>query len=117
MITVNEEKADGTVQQITRSYDALNRVSQYTDIWGRTIRYTYDWTGNVACITYPDKSEVHFGYYDNGQLETVTDWEGSVTRYEYDQNGRQSSIQRPDGSKETFQYNPAGNLTEQEDRD
>ncbi|MDD5948367.1 MAG: hypothetical protein PUC39_01350 [Lachnospiraceae bacterium] len=117
MITVNEEKADGTVQQITRSYDALNRVSQYTDIWGRTIRYTYDWTGNVACITYPDKSEVHFGYYDNGQLETVTDWEGSVTRYEYDQNGRQSSIQRPDGSKETFQYNPAGSLTEQEDRD
>ena len=37
VLTVND--SHGT---ITRTYDALNRVSSYTDTYGKVIRYEYD---------------------------------------------------------------------------
>ena len=36
-----------------RTYDALNRVTNYTDVNGRIIRYDYDAVGNLARLIIP----------------------------------------------------------------
>ena len=41
-----------------RTYDALNRVSSYTDTYGKVIRYEYDAVGNLSKIIYPDNTAV-----------------------------------------------------------
>ena len=95
---------------ITRTYDALNRVTSYTDAEGNTIRYEYDEFGNITAVTYPGGQEVTYTYDKNGNILSVTDWEGRITSYSYDKNGRLVKTQRPDGSAESRTYDKAGNL-------
>lgn len=45
----------GTVR---RTYDALNRVSSYTDQFGYGVGYEYDEVGNLKKVIYPEGSEV-----------------------------------------------------------
>src|SRR5260370_15130792 len=35
---------------ITTAYDALNRVTSETDVWGLTLTYSYDGSGNVTVV-------------------------------------------------------------------
>ena len=96
---------------ITRVYDALNRVTSYTNTQGQTIGYSYDNVGNLETLTYPDGKTVAYTYNENNQLLTVTDWNNRVTTYTYNSNGKLATTTRPDGSIETNYYNEIGQLT------
>jgi RHS repeat-associated protein len=110
LLTVKDEK--GT---ISRQYDKLNRVTQYTDTQGNTLKYAYDAVGNLITLTYPDGKQVHYEYDAADQLITVTDWANRATRYDYDKNGRLISINRPNGTQQTRVYDSAGQLLQQKE--
>ncbi len=92
---------NGTIE---REYDALNRVTKYTDTFGRSICYEYDSVGNLTKLIYPDNTAVNYTYDSNNNLETVTDWANRVTRYSYDQNNKIIGITKPDGSTTSNTY-------------
>ena len=102
-------------ENATRRYDALNRVTQYTDCRGNTVKYAYDEIGNLISLTYPGGEIVRYTYYKNGLLHTVTDEKGLVTTYTYDKRGNLTHTKRSNGTEETCTYNAAGLLVEQKD--
>ncbi len=102
--------AEDETGKITRKYDSLNRVTEYTDTRGNTIKYTYDEAGNVTEITYPGGEKVKYTYRKNGDLESVTDADGVKTLYEYDSTGKLIKITSADGSKEERSYDVSGRL-------
>ena len=97
---------------ITRTYDALNRVTSYKNAQNQTIQYSYDNVGNLETLTYPDGKTVTYTYNENNQLATVMDWNNRVTTYTYNSNGKLQTTTRPDGSIETNYYNEIGQLTQ-----
>ena len=112
MLTVSDNN-HGT---ITRTYDALNRVTSYTDTYGKTIRYTYDAVGNLITLTYPDNTAVTYAYDANNNLTSVTDWANRVTTYTYDANNRVIGVTKPDGSVTTTVYDDMQRVTSTVDR-
>ena len=108
-------KETGKTSTITRKYDCMNRVTEYTDARGNTVKYGYDSLGNLVTLTYPGGEIVRYAYYPTGRLKTVTDWNNKTTNYEYDGNGKLTKTTRPDGSVETREYDAAGRLTKQTD--
>jgi len=110
VLTVKDAK--GT---ISRQYDKLNRVTQYTDTQGNTLKYAFDAVGNLITLTYPDGKQVNYEYDAADQLITVTDWANRVTRYDYDKNGRLISIVRPNGTQQTRVYDFASQLLQQKE--
>ena len=99
ILTAKDSK--GTV---TRVFDKLNRVSSYTDVNGKTIKYEYDSAGNLTKLTYPDNTAVNYEYDLNNNLTKVTDWANRVTSYEYDCNNRVIKTTKPDRSVTTNVY-------------
>ena len=96
---------------ITRTYDALNRVTSYTDTYGKVIRYEYDAVGNLSKIIYPDNTAVTYAYDANHNLVRVTDWANRVTSYTYDVNNRVVGVTKPDGSTTTTVYDNKQRVT------
>jgi len=96
---------------ITRTYDALNRVSSCTDTYGKIIRYEYDAVGNLSKIIYPDNTAVAYAYDENRNLIRVTDWASRVTSYTYDQNNRVVGVTKPDGSTTATVYDNKQRVT------
>ncbi|HCC07585.1 MAG TPA: hypothetical protein DEP72_05440, partial [Clostridiales bacterium] len=102
---------------ITREYDALNRVTKYTDYSGNIITYTYDAVGNLETLTYPEDKAVNYEYSVVNSLTKVTDWAGRTTTYEYDANSRLTKENRPNGTTCAYAYDEAGQITQQKDTD
>ncbi len=100
-----------------REYDALNRITKYTDALGNTIQYAYDAAGNLETLTYPGGRQVQYEYDAAGQLIKVTDWAGRTTAYQYDPNGRLVQTLHPNGAKTTCAYDSAGRLMQLSDED
>jgi RHS repeat-associated protein len=89
---------------ITRAYDALDRLTDYTDGDGNHLHYTYDAVGNLLTLTYPDNKVVTYGYDALNRMTSVTDWASRVTTYSYDQAGRLAVTTRANGTVETRTY-------------
>jgi RHS repeat-associated protein len=89
---------------ITRAYDALDRLTDYTDGDGNHLHYTYDAVGNLLTLTYPDNKVVTYGYDALNRMTSVTDWASRVTTYSYDQAGRLTTTTRANGAVETRTY-------------
>ena len=104
-----------SVNTITRTYDALNRVTSQTDADGNHIGYAYDMQGNLSVLTYPDGKELEYSYDKNGNVILVTDWENRKTSFSYDKNGRLVRTERADGSTESRSYDKAGQLLQIKD--
>ena len=114
--TVSENGVQNvSVNTITRTYDALNRVTSQTDADGNHIGYAYDTQGNLSVLTYPDGKELEYSYDKNGNVILVTDWENRETRFSYDKNGRLVRTERADGSTESRSYDKAGQLLQIKD--
>ena len=104
-----------SVNTITRTYDALNRVTSQTDADGNHIGYAYDMQGNLSVLTYPDGKELEYSYDKNGNVILVIDWENRETCFSYDKNGRLVRTERADGSTESRSYDKAGQLLQIKD--
>jgi RHS repeat-associated protein len=65
------------------SYDALNRLTSYTDQWNNTIGYGYDDNGNETRIDYPNGNKLYKTYDNLNRLKTLT-WNTTlVATYNY----------------------------------
>ena len=114
--TVSENGVQNvSVNTITRTYDALNRVTGQTDADGNHIGYAYDMQGNLSVLTYPDGKELEYSYDKNGNVILVTDWENRETSFSYDKNGRLVRTERADGSTESRSYDKAEQLLQIKD--
>lgn len=99
------ETIGGNPRTSQRIYDQMNRLLEYHDGEGNTLRYSYYADDRLQTITYPDGvSQVSYTYDDFGRLETVTDWVGRVTTYHYDDASRLLQIDRPNGTKRVLGY-------------
>ena len=105
------------LSSITRQFDELNRVTQYTDSQGQMIGYDYDLAGNLEVLTYPDGRTVRYGYDDANRLTSVTDWDNRTTTYVYDAVGRLDRIDHHNGSRQEVDFDVAGQLTRLEEQD
>jgi RHS repeat-associated protein len=97
---------------ISREYDAVGRVTKFTDSEGNVLRYTWDAVGNLVKLTYPDGKTVAYAYDAANRMSRITDWKGRTTKYAYDADGRLIGTTRPNGTVETRVWNEAGELAE-----
>ena len=95
----------------TYSYDQLNRITSYRDVFGKTIGYQYDPNGNIVAITYPDGKQVQYTYDKNNRMMSVTDWTGMTVSYAYNSINLLTTITPPDNGPTTYSYDLAGRLT------
>ena len=93
------------------SYDAYNRASTYTDVFGNLVQYRYDANGNVTNLVYPNGKNVYYAFDSNNHMTNVTDWSGRKTTVVYDLDGHMTSLTRPNGTYRTISYDAAGQLT------
>lgn len=93
------------------SYDAYNRVSSYTDVYGNLIQYRYDANGNLTNLIYPGNRNVYYAYDSNNHLTSIMDWSSRTTTISNDLNGRVVGIYRPNGTYRTISYDSAGEVT------
>jgi RHS repeat-associated protein len=111
------ETVAGTARTSYRGYDRLNRLVEYRDGEGNTLRYSYYPDNRLRTITYPDGVKtVAYGYDDFGRLKTVTDWSERVTTYHYDAAGRLTGVDRPNNTKRELKYNGANELRQVTER-
>ncbi|HPO13635.1 MAG TPA: DUF6531 domain-containing protein [Candidatus Hydrogenedentes bacterium] len=93
------------------SYDAVGRITQTTDPFGKILGYTYDLAGNRTGITYPDSTQVAYSYDVLNRMATVNDWASNTTTYAYDAAGRLIQETAPNGVVTTYAYDSASRLT------
>lgn len=108
---------DGYMPRNTRTYDALNRLTSYTDENGNTLTYGYDALGNLTSLGYPDGWMVHYTYDEANRLTTVTDGDGRLTRYTYDRRDLITRIDLPNGSSRQMSYDSGNRILHREDLD
>jgi RHS repeat-associated protein len=93
-------------------YDNLNRKTQFTDVFGNIVAYTYDYAGNRTGVTYPGNKLVAYQYNSINEITTVTDWLNKQTTYSYDATGRLSNMIYPNGIKCDYAYDLRNRLTQ-----
>ena len=79
------------------AYDHEGRVTHrrvtIDTLPARDIFYSYDLSGKVPAMVYPDGSEVRYAYDAAGRLAGVTDAEGNaLAAYAYDHDGRMTTL-------------------------
>ncbi|ONA33550.1 hypothetical protein AQ878_20915 [Burkholderia pseudomallei] len=92
-------------RSITLNYDSGNRISTATDNSGRVISYSYNSTGTLAEVDFPDKTSEKYTYDSNNRMLTMQDRRGNawVTNV-YDANGRVSRQTYADNTAYQFAY-------------
>ena len=138
-ITGYYKKTDGTFDSrviSTRTYDAADRLSTDTDIYGDVTQYAYDQAGNMIQTTDPNGHVTNYGYDAMNRKNTVTDANGFMSQmvYDlaghltqsinplgktvttaYDANGRPAAVTDALGYQTTFTYDGNGNVTKMTD--
>jgi YD repeat-containing protein len=119
-------------RQLSRVYDALNRLDRLIDGNGSQTQYSYDNNGNPTGSLDANLNATSFEYdpldrlaktidsilgeslmtYDDrDNLTRVTDPLSNVTRYNYDGLDNQTGLESPDTGITTYEYDEAGNRT------
>lgn len=103
----------GGVVQITRTFDALNRMtSRANALHSETVAYSYTPTNAIATLLYPgETSPVVYGYDAMNRLRSVTDWASRATSYTYAPNGALATATLPNNVAVTFNEDDAGQFT------
>ena len=95
-------------------YDSMNRVSEYTDIFGNVVGYEYNQNGRVKAVTLSDDVKYIYDYDKLGrptaESRLVDDTENKVY-YDYDDLGRVSGVRTDTGRENTYSYDNEGNIT------
>lgn len=114
-VRVESGGLDPAGTQLQRQYDALDRVTSFTDANGDRIGYEYDESGNLVSMTYPDGKVVNYVYDEGNQLAELIDWADRSTFFEYDSNSRLTRIEFPNGVVRSMVYDAAGRLLKRSD--
>jgi RHS repeat-associated protein len=132
--------ASGTLRRkLTRTFDALGRVSQLTHAGKQTTKYTYDTQGRPTGMTdalnrssslsydalgraieqlrdtYTVKARTQFTYDPLDQLRSITDPDGLVTDYVSNSLGDTLGQSSPDTGDTVFDVDAAGNVIKHTD--
>lgn len=105
------------VPQLSRTYDALDRMTSYTDAKGNTVGYEYDDAGNLSALVYPDGKRVSYTYDANNRLTRITDWADRRTNYTWNSNSRLTRVEFPNGTHREMEYDPSGRVLVRRDVD
>ncbi len=98
------------------TYDKLDRLTEYKNGAGKTVKYKYDLDNRPTGITYPNGKEVKREYDKDERLSKVTDWKygGEVFTFAYNADSELISTTFPALSKDKdeYSYNEADQMTE-----
>ena len=90
---------------IAYTYDALHRISQYTQD-GKVIGYEYDGAGNKTKVTYPDAGFITREYDSLNQIDKIKDTTNAVIAdYTHDQIGQRSRLDLANGTASEYDFN------------
>ncbi|MFQ9061927.1 MAG: RHS repeat-associated core domain-containing protein [Oscillospiraceae bacterium] len=123
-----------TVQNVSYTYDALNRLATVSESGQPQAAYTYDTNGNRASLTYANGvtetyrynkanwltdvenknaggvvSSFTYTYYASGSQKSKTDQTGNVTSYTYDGLNRLTQESETGGLTHSYSYDANGN--------
>jgi RHS repeat-associated protein len=96
------------------TWDKLDRVTEYKNGGGRTVKYEYDLANLPVKLTYPNGKSVAREYDKDNRLAKVTDWKGHATSFKYSADSRLTATTFPAESedKDEYAYNEADQMTE-----
>jgi len=99
-------------RRLTRSYDALGRLTAESDALNRTVRYAYadDASAQPCAMTDAGGGQKSLTWTRSGQLSHYTDCSGNITEYRYDRWGQRREICRPAGLTQRYEYDTRGRL-------
>ena len=95
-------------------YDSMNRVSEYTDIFGNISGYEYNQNGRVKAVNLGDDVKYIYNYDKLGRPTEESRLAGNAENkiyYDYDELGRVSGIRTDTGRENTYSYDSEGNIT------
>ena len=95
-------------------YDSMNRVSEYTDIFGNISGYEYNQNGRVKAVNLGDDVKYIYNYDKLGRPTEESRLAGNTENkiyYAYDDLGRVSGIRTDTGRENTYSYDSEGNIT------
>jgi RHS repeat-associated protein len=96
------------------TWDKLDRLTEYKNGAGKTVKYEYNLDNQPTKIEYPNKKSITLTYDKAGRLESVTDWNSKVTTFKYNADSQPTSTVFPSGTEDedTYEYNKADQMTE-----
>jgi len=95
-------------------YDSMNRVLEYTDIFGNVSGYEYNQNGRVKAVNLGDDVKYIYTYDKLGRPTEESRLAGDAENkiyYDYDDLGRVSGIRTDTGRENTYSYDNEGNIT------
>lgn len=99
----NVLQISGSDGAIKRTYDSLNRVKSYQDMFGQKIQYGYYPNSQLKTMQF-DGHQVDYTYDEQGRLATVA-WDGEqLVGYSYTRQGRLKSEARNNNTKREYTY-------------
>ena len=110
---VSKQILDETVSE-SFVYDSMNRVSEYTDIYGNVLGYEYNQNGRLKAVILGDDVKYIYTYDKLGRPTEESRLLGNTENkiyYDYDELGRVSGIRTDTGRENTYSYDSEGNIT------
>ena len=96
---------------ISYTYDKRNNVKQVSYSGNKTVKYSYNETGQRAQIIYPDSSTVNYSYDALNRVSAVSDFAGNTSTYTYNEVGRSSAVFYVNGVTAECKYDSLNRLT------
>ncbi|MBT8162598.1 MULTISPECIES: RHS repeat-associated core domain-containing protein [Arthrobacter] len=101
---------DGT-GTTTNTYDALGRLTASTNGAGQATGYSYDLSGHLTALAYPNGQTVNRAYDAAGHLTGITDWSGHTTTFTPDADGNAVSTTYGNGVTAAATFDASGQLS------
>ena len=96
------------------TWDKLDRLTQYKNGAGKTVKYEYNLANQPVTITYPNGKSVTREYDKDNRLSKATDWKSHAITFKYNADSKLTSSTFPAESedKDEYAYNEADQMTE-----
>ncbi len=106
------QTATNQAGQVSFMYDNRNRLQSETDVWGHTMGYTYDPTGNRKTMSLDKNAYTSYEYDDaNNLILLVDEVAGQKFNYSYDSGNRLIQLDRPNGVSTSYGYDGMSRLS------
>ncbi|HXG49437.1 MAG TPA: RHS repeat-associated core domain-containing protein [Methylomirabilota bacterium] len=93
-------------------YDAMDRVTEYTDAFGKRVQYGYDALGRATSVTYPGGKVLAQSFDALGRLTNQVFNSQFTNTYAYDKASRLIRRAYPNGVTQTNVFDDAGRITD-----